>query len=84
MLKHWEVYIVQTESGKLYTGITTDVKRRFDEHLTSKKGARFFRSDKPVTVVYREKCKDQSRALKREAMIKKLSRNEKLELVNRE
>jgi putative endonuclease len=78
----WWVYMVETESGKLYTGITPDVERRFSEHsggggAAGKKGAKFFRSDKPKALVFREESKNRSEASKREAQIKKLSRQEK-------
>ncbi|WP_339668854.1 GIY-YIG nuclease family protein [Dasania marina] len=79
----WAVYMVQTQSGKLYTGITTDVARRFKEHrgeAGANKGAKFFRSDAALKVVYQEPCENRSVASKREAAIKKLSRQQKLVL----
>ncbi len=88
--KPWWVYIIETVSGKLYTGITTDVERRFAEHCSGTKsqgpksrGAKFFRSDKPGGVVYTERCADRSEASKREAAIKKLSRRKKIALIGR-
>lgn len=79
----WYVYMILTEKNRLYTGIATDVERRFVEHLCDPtKGAKFFRSDRPVVVVYCEECVDRSVASKREAMIKKLSRDKKKFLVN--
>jgi len=71
--------MVETQSGKLYTGITTDVERRYAEHSgkSGKKGAKFFRSDKPKKIVFQEESKNRSEASKREAAIKKLSRKEK-------
>jgi putative endonuclease len=81
----WWVYMVQSRQGKLYTGISTDVERRFAEHQQvpegGKKGAKFFRSDPPKAVVYRECCADRSQASRREAAIKKLSRKQKLDLL---
>ncbi len=41
-MNEWQVYIIQTECGKLYTGITNDLERRFDAHLNKQKGAAFF------------------------------------------
>jgi putative endonuclease len=75
----WSVYIIQTKKGKLYTGISTNVKRRFQQHLTGK-GAKFFRSDVPVKVVFCKKYKNRSAASIEEARIKKLKRSEKFEL----
>lgn len=74
------VYILRCGDGSLYTGIATDVERRADVH-NSGKGAKYTRSRLPVTVVYRETCGDRSTALKREAAIKKMPREEKLKLI---
>lgn len=77
----WEVYIIRTESGMLYTGITTNLNRRFAAHQKSKKGARFFHFSSPEKVLYREPHPNRSKATKREIEIKKMSREEKLELI---
>lgn len=85
--KNWYVYIIQTESATLYTGITTDVARRFDEHLdtfygrASAKGAKYFRRTKPIEVVYRETCANRSVASKREAAIKRMTKAQKVALI---
>lgn len=76
----WEVYMVRASNGALYTGVTTDVPRRFAEHAAGKRGARFFRAARAVELVYREVCGDRSTALRREAEIKSWSRSAKLEL----
>jgi len=77
----WFVYIIEASDGSLYTGVTTDVERRFAEHCDSDKGAKFFRGRKPVKVVYQQDHPDRSSALKREAEIKKLTRQSKLLLI---
>ena len=78
---NWFLYIIRASNGKLYTGITTDIERRFLEHKTSKtKRAKFFRASSPKTIVYTEKHSTRSKALKRECVIKSLSRMEKLAL----
>jgi len=78
----WFVYMILTEKNRLYTGIATDVERRFVEHLCdSAKGAKFFRSDRPVMVVYYEEHTNRSEASVREAQIKKLNRLAKDKLV---
>lgn len=76
----WEVYIIESENGKLYTGITTDLDRRFLAHKT-KKGARFFHFSKPVKIVFRESHINRSSASKKESLIKKLNKNEKIKLL---
>ena len=74
--------MLQCADDTLYTGITTDVQRRLNEHNKSnKKGARYTRVRRPVSVVYQEDCKDRSHASTREYQLKKLSRGEKLKLV---
>jgi putative endonuclease len=74
----WFVYMIQTVKNRLYTGITTDVDRRFQEHNGDlPRGAKFFRSDKPEKIVYLEACKTRSDALIKEAQIKKLTRVQK-------
>jgi putative endonuclease len=77
----WFVYIIETERGHLYTGITTDLKRRFEEHASSKKGAKFFRSSAPVKLVFSKKMANRSEASRYEAAIKKLPRSSKLKLI---
>ena len=77
----WFVYIIRASDESLYTGITTDVERRFNEHCGSAKGARFFRGRQPLEVVYTENHPDRSSAIRREAVIKGLSRDLKLELI---
>ncbi len=79
----WEVYMIQTQSGKLYTGISPDPARRLEEHQTSRRGARFFRISPAAEIVYRERHRNRSFAAKREAQIKAMSRQEKLEMIRR-
>lgn len=75
----WFVYMLRCADGSLYTGVAKDVERRMQEHNDGK-GAKYTRGRTPVTVVYRERCKDQSRAVKRELDIKRLKREKKLRL----
>jgi len=77
----WEVYIIETERGQFYTGISTDVERRFAEHQNSSKGARFFRRSRPKAIVYREEHPDRSSATKREIEIKRMTRAQKQILI---
>ena len=77
------VYILECEDGSLYTGITTDVERRFAEHVRGE-GGRYTRAKKAKRVVYTEKHSDRSAALKREAEIKTRSREEKLRIIQRQ
>ncbi|MFA7193452.1 MAG: GIY-YIG nuclease family protein [Candidatus Paceibacterota bacterium] len=76
----YSVYILECEDGSLYTGITTDVVRRFKEHKDGI-GSRYTKAHKPVSFLYLEEHKDRSSASKREAEIKKLPRAKKLELI---
>jgi putative endonuclease len=73
----WFLYIILTKNDKLYTGITTDVERRFEEHKSGIKGAKFTKANPPQKIVYTEEFPDRSRASKREWEIKKLTRKQK-------
>ena len=74
------VYILECSDGTLYTGITTDVARRFDEHVKGV-GAHYTRVHGVKRIVYVERSKNRSLAQKREATIKHLSRAKKFELI---
>ena len=68
------------ENDILYTGVTTDYKRRFAEHSksnNSKKGAKFTKSHKPIKIVALWETKTRSDAQKLEARIKKLEKTDK-------
>ncbi len=76
------LYILKCADKTLYTGITTELDRRIDEHNYSDKGAKYTRIRRPVKLVYTEKYPDRSTASKREYEIKKkMSRAEKLKLI---
>jgi len=78
--RSWSLYIIEASDRTFYTGITTDVERRFGQHLDGS-GAKFFSGRQPVAVVYREDGHDRSSASRREAAIKKLTRREKAALI---
>ena len=75
------VYIIQCNDQTLYTGITTDLDRRINEHNNSKLGAKYTKVRRPVKLVYSKEFIDRSEASKEESKIKKLSRQEKLDLL---
>jgi len=77
----WTVYIIRCDDNSLYTGVTTELERRFQEHLDHPRGAKYFNGRKPLEVVYSENDHTRSSALQREAAIKKFSRDEKLRLI---
>jgi len=76
----WYVYILECTKGTLYTGITKDLKRRFEEH--KKKKARYTSYNPPKRIVYKEIFPTRSRASKRESEIKAWPRRKKLSLIN--
>lgn len=76
----WIVYILQCSDTSLYTGITTNLEKRVATHNSSR-GAKYLRGKLPVAVVYRESHPTRSSALRREAQIKSLSRQGKLDLI---
>ncbi|MEL4252248.1 GIY-YIG nuclease family protein [Shewanella xiamenensis] len=78
----WYLYLIRCANGHLYTGITTDVARRFNEHQSSSpKAAKYLRGKGPLTLMYQEQVGTRSDALKREIAVKKLSRSQKLRLI---
>lgn len=82
MKKRHYTYIVECADGTYYTGYTTDIKRRTEEHNQGI-GSKYTRSRLPVTLLYYEEYSSRSKAMKREAEIKGLKREEKEVLVNR-
>jgi len=78
--KLWYLYIIRCKGNMLYTGITTDVSRRFEEHLAGK-GAKFLRGKAPLELAYQQEVGTHSEALKLEINIKKLSKAEKEALI---
>ncbi|MBP7216927.1 MAG: GIY-YIG nuclease family protein [Candidatus Omnitrophica bacterium] len=80
--KPWFLYIVRCSDTSLYTGITTDITRRVKEHNT-KKGAFYTKNKTPVKLVYQEALIGRPAASKREAMVKRLTRKQKLMLIRR-
>ena len=78
----WYLYLIRCANGHLYTGITTDVARRFNEHQSSSpKAAKYLRGKGPLTLIYQEKVGRHGDALRREIAVKKLSRAQKLTLI---
>ena len=77
----WFVYIVESERGMLYTGVTTCLERRLAEHAGNRRGARWFRFSGPARLRYAERAADRAAAQRREAAIKRLSRAAKLALI---
>ena len=76
----WSLYILRCGDGTFYTGIARDATRRLEEHRAGK-GAKYTRRRGPLELIYQETCPDHSAALQREAAVKKLSRQQKLELI---
>lgn len=77
---NWSVYIIICSDGSLYTGISTDVARRFRQHQAGK-GAKYFRSRQPLAIAYQENGYSRSYASHREITIKKMPRLEKQALI---
>jgi putative endonuclease len=77
---NWSVYIILCTDNTLYTGITIDVSRRFNQHATGR-GAKYFRGRQPKQLVYIEPGHNRSSATKREIDLKKSSQVEKLRII---
>lgn len=82
----WYVYMVLTDKGRLYTGIATNVARRLREHqdvalgIANARGAKYFRSQRPLEVVYVEAFADRSQASRQERLIKSMTAAQKRRL----
>jgi len=80
-LSKWRVYMLRCADNTLYTGVTTDINRRVDEHNSSNLGAKYTKNRRPVKLVYEEPMDGKILAMKREYAIKQLSRSQKLQLI---
>ncbi|MBD1389206.1 GIY-YIG nuclease family protein [Neiella sp. HB171785] len=82
----WYLYIIETDNGNLYTGITTDVDRRFQQHCDSyygksgAQGAKYFRTQAPKRVVHTESYQNRGQASQREYQVKKMTKAQKMTL----
>jgi len=76
----WSVYILRCRDGTLYTGVAVDLGQRLEAHRRGV-GAKYTRSRRPITLAYQESQPDRSRALKREAALRRLGRAGKLALI---
>jgi len=76
----WFIYLVRCSNGNLYTGISTDVTRRFAEHQAGK-GAKYLRGKGPLELVYQKKIGTRSEALKAEIKVKNMARSAKIAML---
>lgn len=77
----WFVYILRCADGSLYTGITTDLERRLDQHNRGC-GAKYTRGRGPVELIFTQSCFSQGEALKQEHAIKKMPLKQKWQLID--
>lgn len=77
----WTVYYLRCNDNSLYTGITTDIRRRLYQHNNTKQGAKYTRARRPVKLVYSETAVDKSTASKREYQLRILTKKQKEKLV---
>ena len=77
----WFVYMLRCKDNSIYTGITNDLKKRIETHLSGN-GSKYLRGKLPLKLVYKESFQDRSTASKREIEIKKLNKKEKELLIN--
>ena len=81
-MSNWYVYIIRSANDSLYTGITTDIERRFQEHQgKTSKGAKALKGKGPLQLVWQLPATDRSQASKLEYSIKQLSKADKERLV---
>ena len=82
--KNWFVYMLECSDGTIYTGITTDLKRRLYEHNHTTKGAKYTRIRRPVKLVWSRQSENRKTAMQEERKIKKLPKKKKISKINTE
>jgi putative endonuclease len=81
-MSDWYLYLVRCQNGSLYTGISTDVARRFAQHQgEGGAGSKYLKSREPLVLVFQKKLGSRSLALGVESKVKKLSKARKEELI---
>jgi putative endonuclease len=75
----WFVYLLECSNNKIYTGITTNLARRFQRHASGR-GAKFTKFNPPSHFIAAKKCKNRSEASKLEREIKELKAFQKRRL----
>jgi putative endonuclease len=78
----WFFYVLRCCDDTLYAGVTTDIKRRLLEHNTSRRGAKYTRTRRPVELVFWSDFENRSTAQKAEYKFKKLTREQKEKAIN--
>ncbi|SHH18900.1 GIY-YIG nuclease family protein [Ferrimonas marina] len=81
MSKPWWIYLIRTRHNLLYTGITTDVERRFKEHSEGKRGARALKGKGPLTLEFQAELASRSEALRLEYQVKQWPKSRKERLI---
>lgn len=78
-IQKWYLYILRCADDSLYTGITLDLERRFEEHNSNGiKCAKYLRGKQPLTMIYHVEFDDKSSALRAEMRVKKLTKPQKI------
>jgi len=82
MARNWYLYALLCADGTYYTGVTTDLQRRLNEHNTSSRGAKYTKTRRPTSLVYSKYFIDRSSAQKAEYKFKRLTRKQKEKIIN--
>ncbi len=81
-MSEWYLYLIRCRDGTLYTGISTDVDRRFAQHqVGGSDGSKYLRGRGPLSLVFQKKLDSRSLALKAERKVKRMSKTMKEELI---
>ncbi len=76
----WSLYLLRCADGSIYTGITTDIARRLDEHQTGTRGSKYLRGRRPLQLLYQRRIGDRSLASRLEHQVKNLARKCKVDI----
>jgi putative endonuclease len=82
-MKNFYVYLLLCSDNTLYCGYTTDIEKRLISHNIGTVGAKYTKARRPVKIVYSEILKSKGEALKREIEIKKMTRQQKLKMIQK-
>ncbi len=78
----WHIYVLECHDGTFYTGITNNLERRLFEHNNTSRGAKYTRGRRPVQLIYSRECKSRSHALQEELSFKKLTKKQKIMIID--
>lgn len=81
-IRSWSLYLLRCADGAIYTGITTDVARRLDEHVSGTRGSKYLRGRRPLELLYQRCIGNRSQASRIEHRVRNLQRTRKTDVAH--